>query len=61
MHDIDIHASNPGLSGGLYRVKVTVECLDGTEVYFLYPLGSRTIEWGESIHIDHEIGFTLTS
>ena len=61
MHDRDIRDLGDGIRemfAGPLRVKLTVEMLDGTELYDVYPLGSRTIEYGQSIHIDHEIGMT---
>jgi hypothetical protein len=41
---------------GPLRVKVTAEWLDGTELYYYYPLGDGTVEAGQVIRIEHEVG-----
>lgn len=44
---------------GPLRVKVIVERLDGTELYHFYPLGSDTVEAGQTVNLEFEIGITL--
>ncbi len=48
------------LFAGPLRVRLVVEKEDGTPLYDVYPLGNGTIEYGQSIHIDHEIGFSYS-
>lgn len=44
------------LFAGPLRVKVVVEREDGTELYHVYPLDGQTVEWGQTVHVDFEVG-----
>lgn len=48
------------LFAGPLRVRITLERPDGTEVYHFYPLDSDTVVAGQRVHVDFEVGMTLT-